>query len=91
MEKSYSRADKFEYRERMLRLHDELAIVNKKYQLERGEDIARTKAKHRTLEEYHQWEQKELKIKVENQQKTIKEQQEHITKFQVILKEQKLS
>lgn len=73
-------ADKFEYRERMLRLHDELAIVNKKYQLERGEDIARTKAKHRTLEEYHQWEQKELKIKVENQQKTIKEQQEHITK-----------
>ena len=73
-------ADKFEYRERMLKLHDELAIVNKKYQLERGEDIARTKAKHRTLEEYHQWEQKELKIKVENQQKTIKEQEEHITK-----------
>lgn len=71
-------ADKFEYRDRMLKLHDELAEVNKKYQLERGDDISRTKAKHRTLEEYHQWEQKELRNKVAKQRITIKEQEDHI-------------
>lgn len=59
--KVLSGADKFEYRDRMLKLHDELAEVNKKYQLERGDDISRTKAKHRTTEEYHQWRQKELR------------------------------
>ena len=71
-------ADKFEYRDRMLKLHDELAEVNKKYQLERGDDISRTKAKHRTLEEYHQWEQKELRNKVAKQRITIKEQEDHM-------------
>lgn len=71
-------ADKFEYRDRMLKLHDELAEVNKKYQLERGDDISRTKAKHRTLEEYHQWEQKELRNKVAKQRITIKEQEDYI-------------
>lgn len=64
-------ADKFEYRDRMLKLHDELAEVNKKYQLERGENITRTKAKHRTLEEYHQWAQKDLKTKVEGMRSEV--------------------
>ena len=57
--------DKFEYRERMMKLHDEFAEVNKKYDLERGDAIAITGAKHRSTEQYHQWldEQKE---KLEN-------------------------
>ena len=36
-------------------LHDEFANVNKKYGLERGDDISKTGAKHRTTEEYKQW------------------------------------
>lgn len=57
--------DKYEYRDRMLKLHDEFAEVNKKYDLERGDAIAITGAKHRSTEQYHQWldEQKE---KLEN-------------------------
>ena len=34
-------------------LHDEIAEVNKKYDLDRGDDIRLTGAKHRTTEEYH--------------------------------------
>ncbi len=57
--------DKYEYRARMLQLHNEFAEVNKKYGLERGDAIAITGAKHRSTEQYHQWldEQKE---KLEN-------------------------
>lgn len=40
------------YRSAMLKLHDELSDVNKKYGLERGEDVVRTGAKHRTLAQY---------------------------------------
>jgi predicted nucleic acid-binding Zn-ribbon protein len=63
--------DKYEYRDRMLKLHDEFAEVNKKYDLERGDAIAVTGAKHRTTEQYHQWldEQKEKLEKDIYQQK----------------------
>lgn len=40
------------YRSAMLKLHDELSDVNKKYGLERGDDVVRTGAKHRTLAQY---------------------------------------
>lgn len=40
------------YRRAMLKLHDELSDVNKKYGLERGDDVVRTGAKHRTLAQY---------------------------------------
>ena len=36
-------------------LHDEFAEVNKKYGLDRGDNIHETGAKHRTTEEYKQW------------------------------------
>ena len=36
-------------------IHDEVAEVNKKYNLERGDDINTTGAKHRTSEEYWNW------------------------------------
>ena len=36
-------------------IHDEVAEVNKKYNLERGDDINTTGARHRTSEEYWNW------------------------------------
>ena len=63
-------ADKFEYRERMMKLHDEFAEVNKKYGLERGDAIAVTGAKHRSTEEYRDWldkQTRELEIKIDTQ------------------------
>lgn len=57
--------DKYEYRARMLQLHNEFAEVNKKYGLERGDAIAVTGAKHRSTEQYHQW-LDEQKGKLEN-------------------------
>ena len=44
--------DKYQYKEIMLALHDELAKVNEKWGLMRGDSIAVTGAKHRTTEEY---------------------------------------
>lgn len=38
--------------ERLTALHDELAIVNKPFELERGDRVRDTGAKHRTKDEY---------------------------------------
>ena len=84
--KVLSGADKFEYRDRMLKLHDELAEVNKKYQLERGDDISRTKAKHRTTEEYHQWRQKELRDDVIAKQSELRLVDEKLSATSAALK-----
>ena len=46
---------KEEARKTFLNLHNEVAEVNKKYDLERGEDINTTGARHRTSEEYWNW------------------------------------
>lgn len=56
--------DKRVYRQNMLKLHDELAKVNEKYGLERGEDITRTNARHRTTAEYRA--ELSQKLKAEN-------------------------
>lgn len=50
--KMFAGKDKYEYKEIMLALHDELAKVNEKWGLVRGDSIAVTGAKHRTTEEY---------------------------------------
>lgn len=50
--KDYWGHTKEEGRQIYLKLHDELAEINAKYGLERGEDIQRTGAKHRTTAQY---------------------------------------
>ena len=45
-------ANKFEYKAHITKLHDELAKVNERWGLFRGNSIAVTGAKHRTTEEY---------------------------------------
>ncbi len=50
--KMFAGKDKYEYKEIMLALHDELAKVNEKWGLKRGDSIAESGAKHRTTEEY---------------------------------------
>lgn len=50
--KMFAGKDKYEYKKIMLALHDELAKVNEKWGLMRGDSIAVTGAKHRTTEEY---------------------------------------
>lgn len=42
-------------RKKFKELHDEFAEVNKRYGLDRGDNIHETGAKHRTTEEYKQW------------------------------------
>ena len=44
--------DKFEYSERMKKLHSDFAEVNRKWGMARGSSIAETGARHRTTEEY---------------------------------------
>lgn len=46
---------KHECRDFLRKMHDDLAIVNKKWGLERGQDINITGAKHRTTEQYWKW------------------------------------
>jgi len=48
----FSGATKWEYRDKMLALHDGLAIYNRKWGLERGSNIQETGARHRSTEEY---------------------------------------
>jgi hypothetical protein len=42
----------YDYKDRMIKLHNEFAEVNEKWGLNRGDNIAETGAKHRTTEEY---------------------------------------
>lgn len=75
--------DKYEYRERMKRLHDEFAVVNKKYGLERGDPVAVTGAQHRSTEQYRDWldeESKRLEDKIDVQKKTLYELNAEISK-----------
>lgn len=48
----FSGATKWEYRDKMLALHDDLAVYNNKWGLGRGTNIYETGARHRTSEEY---------------------------------------
>ena len=53
--KVFSAENKVEGRKKWKAMHDEVAKVNKKWGLERGDDINVTGAKHRTSEEYWQY------------------------------------
>ena len=53
--KVFSAENKIEGSKKWKAMHDEVATINKKWGLERGEDINITGAKHRTSEEYWQY------------------------------------
>lgn len=74
--------DKYEYSQRKKQLHDELAKINKKWGLERGDSVALTGAQHKT---YLQW----LKEQILGNKKTIEEQDETITRQSTEISEQK--
>ena len=61
--------DKDNGRRNLLQLHDELAEVNKKYGLARGESVARTGAQHKS---YLQW----LEEQVDKNDETIEQQRQ---------------
>jgi len=50
--KIFAGKDKFDYKARMLALHDDFAKVNEKWGLYRGTSITETGARHRSTEEY---------------------------------------
>lgn len=50
--KIFAGKDKPEFSARTKKLHDELAEVNRKWNLKRGRNVSETGAKHRTTEEY---------------------------------------
>lgn len=50
--KMFAGSSIYEYKQRMIELHNEFAAVNGKWGLNRGDSIAETGARHRTTEEY---------------------------------------
>jgi predicted nucleic acid-binding Zn-ribbon protein len=74
--------DKYEYSQRTKKLHDELAEVNKKWGLERGDSVAVTGAQHKS---YLQW----LKEQIIGNKETMDEQSEIITRQATEITEQK--
>ena len=71
--------------EKLKRLHDELAAVNAKYGLERGDSVAVTGAKHKS---YLQWLQEQIgekKDTISEQDSTIREQKETISEQKQML------
>jgi len=67
--------DKIEFKERTLQLHNELAQVNEKWGLGRGQSIMETGARHRSTEEYRaelRQECNNLEEEIENHQKLLK-------------------
>lgn len=72
-----------ESRVKYRQLHDELAEVNKKYDLDRGDDIRVTGAKHKSTEEYHRELRNQstaLEKQIENKKMTLKELQGELGK-----------
>ncbi len=72
----FAGSDKNEFRERTLRLHDELAIVNEKWGLGRGQSKRETGAHHRSTEEYRAQLHREcndLEIEINDKHETLKE------------------
>ena len=68
--------DKIEFKERTLRLHNELAAVNERWGLGRGQSIMETGARHRTSEEYRRelrQECNDLELQISDRHETLKE------------------
>ena len=59
------------YRRNMIQLHNEFSEINKKYDLQRGDPISETGAKHRTTQQFLEQQVKNLNIDV-NSKKEIK-------------------
>lgn len=59
------------YRRNMIQLHNEFSEINKKYDLQRGDPISETGAKHRTTQQFLEQQVKNLSIDV-NSKKEIK-------------------
>ena len=74
--------NKYDLAQRTKQLHDELAEVNKKWGLERGESVAVTGAQHKS---YLQW----LKEQIAGNKNTMDEQSETITRQAAVITEQK--
>ena len=79
---------KFEFSQRMTNLHNELSEVNKKYSLDRGDSIAETGRKHRTMGEYYAQKREELKGQVDSLKEDVAEQKKLISRNKVRLSEQ---
>lgn len=79
---------KFEYSQRMTNLHNELSEVNRKYSLERGERIAETGNKHRTMGEYYEQKRKDLKKEIDILKDDVATQQRQISRNKIALSEQ---
>ena len=71
--------DKFAYSRQMKLLHSEMAEVNEKYGLHRGDKIADTKAKHRTTAQYHEEERRKLSNEIIEQKEKIEENRKTLT------------
>ncbi|MBO5616663.1 MAG: plasmid recombination protein [Prevotella sp.] len=81
--------DKYEMAERTRQLHNELAEINKKWGLERGESVAITGAQHKT---YLQWLKDQIsgnKKTIEEQSRTIDDQDQTITQQANTISDQK--
>ena len=79
---------KFEFSQRMTALHNELSEVNKKYSLERGDSIAETGHKHKTMGEYYAQKKEDLKKEVDHLKGDVADQKRQISKNKVTLSEQ---
>lgn len=87
--KIFAGKDKYEFRARTLALHDELALVNAKWGLGRGDDRNKTGAKHRTSEDYRRQLSAEcttLEDQLDNDRKTLADLQKEIRMAEIRIK-----
>ena len=81
--------DKYEYRQRMLELHDAFAEVNRKWGLERGDSINITGAKYRNTEQYRRDLSKEstaLEKSIGEKSATLRELNQQIRQAEIRIK-----
>lgn len=86
--KDYFGHTKEEGRKLFLNLHDELSKVNEKYGLERGDDVNRTGAKHRSTAEFRAEMSKKMKaeiVEMAGQISRWREEVDSLTKESVML------
>ena len=87
--KIFAGKDKYEFRARTIALHDELALVNVKWGLGRGDDRNRTGTKHRTTEEYRRElsaECTELEQQLDSGRKSLKDLEREIRLAEIRVK-----
>ena len=70
--------DKYEYAQKMKQLHDELAVVNEKWGLKRGDNVVETGAQHKSYLQWLQEQVKDNKETISRQATTIDEQKQQL-------------